>query len=92
MERYYKVEIRGIDAVRHEGLWTWNESYALDGDIYWHEDELTPRKILHQLRKWNYLTEASKGRVRVTAEDDIIEIQEKNTGRPLMALLLLETV
>lgn len=92
MERWYKVELRGIDAVRHDGIWTWNESYLLEGDIYWHEEGLTPRRILRQLRIWDYLAETSKGKLRVVMEDDIIEIQEKNTGRPILALLLLETL
>lgn len=92
MERWYKAEIRSIDAVRHDGDWTWNESYLLEGDIYWHEEGLTPRRILRQLRIWGYLAESSKGRVRVVNEGDLIEIQHKNTGRPLLALLLLGTV
>lgn len=91
MEHWYKVEIRGIDAVKHDGNWSWNESYVLEQDIYWHEEGLTPRRILRQLRIWNYLSEASKGKLRVVDEGDIIEIQDKNTGRPILALLLLET-
>lgn len=90
MERWYNAEIRGIDAVRHDGVWVWNESFLLEGDIYWHEEGLTPRRILRQLRKWGYLTESSKGLVRVVDEGGLIEIQDKGTGRPLLALLLLE--
>ena len=89
MERWYKAEIRGIDAVRHDGDWVWNESFLLEGDIYWHQEGLTPRRILRQLRIWEYLTDASKGKLRVVFEGDVIEIQDKNTGRPIMALLLL---
>ena len=92
MERWFDVEIRGIDAVKNEGFWMWNESWLIEGDILWHEEALTPRRILRQLRKWGYLTESSKGRVRVVDEGDLIEIQEKNTGRPILALLLLGTV
>ena len=91
MEHWYKVEIRGIDAVRHDGNWIWNESYVIEQDIYWHEEGLTPRRILRLLRIWGYLTESSKGRVRVVDEGDLIEIQDKGTGRPILALLLLET-
>ena len=91
MERWFKTELRSIDAVRHDGVWVWNESFLLESDIYWHEEVLTPRRILRQLRKWGYLTESSKGKLRVVDEGDLIEIQEKNTGRPLLALFLQET-
>lgn len=91
MDRWYEVEIRGIDAVKRDGVWTWNESFLIEDDILWHAEGLTPRLILRQLRTWNYLSEASKGRVRVVDEGDLIEIQEKNTGRPILALLLMET-
>ena len=91
MERWYKAEIRGIDAVKYDGIWTWNDSHLGEGDIYWHELVLTPRRILRQRRKWGYLTESSKGKLRVVDEGDLIEIQEKNTGRPLLALFLQET-
>lgn len=91
MERWYKVEIRGIDAVKNDGAWNWNESWLIEDGILWHEEVLTPRLILRQLRIWGYLPESSKGRVRVVDEGDLIEIQEKNTGRPLLALFLQET-
>lgn len=91
MERWFKVEIRGIDAVKNDGVWNWNESWLIENDIYWHQEVLTPRRILRQLRKWGYLTEASKGRLRVVDEGDLIEIQDKGTCRPILALLLQET-
>ena len=91
MERWFKTELRSIDAVRYDGVWIWNESFLLEGDIYWHEEGLTPRRILRQLRKWGYLTESSKDKLRVVDEGDLIEIQDKSTGRPILALLLLET-
>ena len=90
MEHWYKVEIRGIDAAKNDGVWNWNESWLIEGGIYWHELVLTPRRILRQLRIWGYLSQESKGKLRVVDEGDLIEIQDKNTGRPIMALLLLE--
>lgn len=89
MKRYYRFELREVDAWRDpEGHWIWNESYILADDLIFCESELTPRKILKALRDWRYLSPASKGRVRVVDEYNLIEIQEKNTGRPIFALLL----
>jgi len=90
--RWYKMELRGVDAIKDDGFWTWNDSYVLESDIYWPEQELTPRKVLRTLRKWNYLAPSSKGRVRVSDEGEIIEIQEASTGRPLLALLIQKTI
>ena len=93
-DRYYKVEVRGIDAWRDELGWVWNESYVLEDEIYWCAQDLTPRKILRKLREWGYLGAESKGRVRVvdevTACGGFMEIQDKGTGRPLLALLVRE--
>src|SRR5690606_16382588 len=90
--RWYKMELRSVDAIKDGGFWIWNESYVLESDIYWPEQELTPRKILKHLRKLGYLAEASKGKVRVADEGEIIEIQEARTGRPLLALLIQKAI
>lgn len=93
MKVYYKLELRVIDALRDsEGVWDWNDSYAIANDIIFCEDAFTPRRILKKLRDWGYLTPKSKGRVRVVDEGDLIEIQEKNTGKPIFALLVYETI
>ena len=92
MGKYYRLEIRGIDALRDkEGLWSWNDSFILADDIFWNAKDFTPRKILKQLRNWNFLSAASKGQVRVVDEGDLVEVQEKSTGRPILALLVRET-
>lgn len=91
MKTYYKIELREIDALRDEGGWVWNESFVLADDIFWCAKDFTPRKILKQLREWSYLAPASKGRVRVVNEGDLVEIQEKDTGRPILALFVQET-
>ena len=89
MERYYKIELRGIDALRSlDGIWTWNSSYVLADDIVFCESALTSRTILRKLRDWGYLSPASKGRVKVVDEGDCIEIQEKGTEKPILALLI----
>lgn len=88
---YFKFELRAIDAWGDpEGHWVWNTSYVLADDLIFCETELTPRKILKALRDWGYLSKDSKGRVRVVDEGELIEIQEKNTGMPILALLLCE--
>lgn len=88
---YFKFELRAIDAWGEpDGGWTWNNSYVLADDLIFCETELTPRKILKALRDWRFLSPDSKGRVRVVDEGELIEIQEKNTGMPILALLLCE--
>ena len=90
-ERYYRAEIRSIDAIRElGGGWVWNESYLIADDVYFAESALTPRRILRQLRRMGVLSEHSKGRVRVYDGDFVIEVQDKATGQPLVALLLEE--
>lgn len=94
METYYKIELRQIDALRDsEGVWTWNYSYVLADDIIWCETDFTPRRILRKLRDWGYLSPESKGRVRVADEGDfLVEIQEKNSGKPILALFISKTI
>lgn len=93
MKAYYKFELRVIDALRDsEGVWDWNDSYVIANDIVFCESALTPRRILKKLRDWGYLSPKSKGRVRVVDEGDLIEIQEKSTGKPIFALLVYETI
>jgi hypothetical protein len=90
---YHVMELRSIDAWReHEGGWTWNASYQLESGIVFGDNVLTPRKILRALREWDFLSPYSKGLLRVVEEWPLIEIQEKNTGKPLLALMLEKTV
>jgi len=87
MACYYKAELRGIDAWRNEdGLWTWDNSWLIEEGIFMLEDQLTSRKIAQHLRKMGYLTAHSKGRIRVVDEWPLYEIQDKNTGKPFLAL------
>lgn len=87
---YAKLELVSIDAWReYEGGWTWNNAFRVESDIWLHESRLTSRKILAFLRRAGYLTEYSKGRVRVEeipTFEPFFEIQDKNTGEPLFAL------
>lgn len=88
---YIKTELREIDAWRDEdGGWIWNDSRVIEDGLYLQESELKPRKLLQYLRKWGYLSPYSKGRVRVEDCGDIIEIQDRKTGEPLLALIMLD--
>ena len=88
----YVAELRSIDAWRGgEGGWEWNDSYVLEDEVvFCGEAALTPRSILSFLRRIGYLSSNSKGRVRVVNEWPLIEIQNHNTGEPLLALLFNE--
>ena len=82
-----KLRLLSIDAWREfEGGWTWNQWYSLEEDIYMEETELTPRKIFKALRKWDYLSNESKGRVSLDDDGYNIVIQDKNTYEPIFAL------
>lgn len=90
-KKYYIAELRSIDAWREpEGGWSWNDSHLIEDGLVFGEDALTSRSILSALRKWGYLTHTSKGRVRVEHEWPIIEIQNRHTREPLLALLFDE--
>ena len=83
-------EVVSIDAWRDpEGGWFWNNQYRC-GAIEIASDDLSkPRKLLSTLRKAGILTAKSAGRVRVDysgSDPETIEIQNKNTGEPLVAI------
>lgn len=90
-EAYYTADLVSIDAWKEEGCWTWNASYIVERDIVFGEDDTTPRRVLSLLRKMGRLFQWSKGRVKVSDEWPIIEVQLKSNGRPLFALLFNET-
>lgn len=87
----HKIEFLRVEATRHDGEWTWNDSFwvsskmASDKEV---EKLLTPRAILRGLRERGHFTEKSKGRLRVErfeGDPTTIEIQDKNTNEPLFA-------
>lgn len=88
---HVKFELRSIDAWRgYEGGWVWNASYFLEEGIYMQEGRITPRRICSKLREMGYLSDASKGRIKVDFSPSfeyLIEIQDKNTGEPLFCLM-----
>ena len=92
-EEYHIFELRSVDAwAEPGGGWFWNDSHILEEGIVFGDDALTSRRICKALRDWNYLSDYSKGRVRVVDDWPTIEIQNKNNGQPLLALQLTKTV
>ncbi len=84
-----KYRLVSIDAWRdYDGGWTWNQWYTVEDGVYLGND-ITARRLLKFMRQSGWLTDESKGRVRVDWEWDIIEIQDKNTGEPLLAFTTL---
>lgn len=83
---YLQVDLISIDAWRDCETWTWNQWHTVEKDIYFAESELTPRKILAFLRKSGFLTDHSKGRLRVEDDGYNYVIEDRNTGEPLLAL------
>lgn len=91
MSDYTKFKLLSIDAWRDgEGHWVWNDFYLIEDGICFTEDSkmLNSNRLLLKYLRDNLavLSDYSKGRVKVERDCDIIEIQEKNTGRPLFAL------
>ena len=85
-----KFRLVSIDAWRNEcGGWDWNNSYKVADDIEL-PDEITARKLLRFVRDSGWLNDHSKGRVSIDWHNEmfepLIEICDKNTGEPLLAL------
>lgn len=73
-----------IDAWRDDCGWSWNNMFQIEEDVYL-EYPLSNRRLLAFMRRNGWLTEQSKGRVRVEDTGYDIEIQDRNTGEPLLA-------
>ena len=88
-KKSHKYELRTIDAWRDECGWTWNESSVLEEDIIILENATT-RQILRILRERGWLSVQSAGKVRLQDDWPILEIQDKNTREPILALMAEE--
>jgi hypothetical protein len=86
----YSFQVVSVDAwAEPEGGWYWNNQYKIgEGQL----ERLTPRLILRWLRQEGFLTDRSIGKVQVEDCDDVMEIQEHNTGRPILALINFKEV
>ena len=84
-----KYRLVSIDAWRdYDGGWQWNNWYNVEDGVCLGND-ITSRRLLKFMRQSGWLTEKSKGRVRIDWHgemmDPMIEILDKNTGEPLLA-------
>lgn len=85
MSEVTKYRLVSIDAWRDcDGGWQWNQWYTVEDSVSI-PNNMTTRQLLKLMRDRGWLTDESKGRVRVAWEWDIIEIQDKNTGAPWLA-------
>jgi len=79
-------QLRSIDAWRNDGNWEWNNSFLIEENIYL-ADDTTPRELFKFMRRNGWLTDYSKGRVLMSDNGDIIEIQDRNNYQPLFAFI-----
>lgn len=93
MSEVTKYRLVSIDAWHdHDGGWQWNQWYTVEDGVYLGND-ITARRLLKFMRQSGWLTEKSKGRVRIDWHGEMcepfIEILDKNTGEPLLAFTTL---
>ena len=89
-----------IDARRYDDSWTWNAHYTLRE--YTHAEVAAvlcgapsarqqARDVFRFLRSEGYLSEHSKGRVRLDvagSDPDYITVEDRHTGEPLFAFIV----
>lgn len=87
---YSTYKLVSIDAWADEGSWVWNNHFLVEEGIYIAEDSDllgNSRKLLKWMRDQGWLSEESKGKLAVDWSDlDVIEIVNKNTREPYLAL------
>jgi len=85
-------DICAVDAIKDDtGSWSYNDqtSVGQTTDKILTDDILdNSRKVLKWLRDNNFLDESSKGKVKVDSDDNVVEIQFKNTGKPFLAIYI----
>jgi len=85
-------DICAVDAIKDDtGSWSYNDqtSVGQTTDKILTDDILdNSRKFLKWLRDNNFLDESSKGKVKVFSDDNIVEIQFKNTGKPFLSIYI----
>ncbi len=83
-ENFYRL--LSIDAWRDPyGGWEWNNWFTMEEDIYIPSEAITPRCVFKMLRN-GYLSDYSKGRVRLEDDGYNLVIKDRHTGKPIFAL------
>ncbi len=82
-----KVKLLSVEGWRGcDGLWFWNQWYTVDSALDISEAGTTPRKLFKYLREGGYLSERSKGKLRLHDDGYNLVIECRGTGEPLFAL------
>lgn len=85
-------DICAVDAIKDDtGSWSYNDQTYVGQttDKILTDDILdNSRKVLKWLRDNDYLDDSSKGKVKVSGDDNVVEIQFKNTGKPFLAIYI----
>ena len=83
-----KTKLLSIDAWRDsDNLWFWNAWYTIEKDIFIESTILeSPRKLLKLCRDNGWLTEGSKGHLKIEDDGWNVIICKRSNGEPLLAL------
>lgn len=79
-------QLRSIDSFVNDGDWEWSDTTLIEENIYL-ADDTTPRELFKFMRRNGWLADYSKGRVFMSNNGDIIEIQDRNFYQPLYAFI-----
>lgn len=80
------LNVLSVDAWRDDCGWQWNAWHRTGTLLPLSACRLTPRKLLRLLRSEGLLSDASKGRMRVTDDQYNVVIENRHTGEPIFAL------
>jgi hypothetical protein len=86
-----RYTIRDIEAWRCPDGWTWNNSMVIaEGIDLPDKTTATPRALFRWLRDNGYPSEHSIGRVRLEDCWPTLEVQDRSTYEPILALIAEE--
>jgi len=82
--RSYKLV--AIDAWHDGEGWYWNNQHEVEDGVCL-ADSTTPRQLFKFMRRNGWLTDYSKGRIRLDDCWPYLTIEDRNTGEPLLCLI-----